>query len=265
MYTRNCVLRRCHPYLFGSVYATIIGVIEYLGTSQKEDIGNGAVSFSNRCAPPPIADLLWQKNPTCDIRTYVGGQLSCHHMWSLLDADQPIPWVDQPLQYHLKYRFWFQDYNKHKPIVRYSMADLGAGPSGTGAEFDVPQCNDGVPGCSRGVDGSWVHTVTGTQPGKGWLVAAHFHCHAPTCLMMEISNNKTGELICRSTPLYGSSPDIDQKRFTEPGFIAVPPCLFDPPVDLNGVTLYIKKLSNATYGHHGEMAHSQFYFVESWP
>ena len=49
---------------------------------------------------------------TCDIRTYVGGQTACHHMWSLLDADQEIPWADRPLEYHLKFRFWAQPYNE---------------------------------------------------------------------------------------------------------------------------------------------------------
>ena len=57
---------------------------------------------------------------------------------------------------------------------------------GLGAEFDVPKCAEGVPGCSKGADGSWVHTVVGIQkpsvhPGSQ-LVAAHMHCHAPTCL-----------------------------------------------------------------------------------
>jgi hypothetical protein len=37
---------------------------------------------------------------------YRGGQWSCHHKWSLLDADQEIPWTDQPLVFHHKYRFW---------------------------------------------------------------------------------------------------------------------------------------------------------------
>ena len=32
------------------------------------------------------------------------GQSSCHHMWSLLDADQEIPWTDEPLVMHHKYR-----------------------------------------------------------------------------------------------------------------------------------------------------------------
>lgn len=192
------------------------GVITYDATNQTEDVGSGTVTFSNRCAPLPTASLLAQHNPTCDIRTCmfvpapslrvcvviscvplltllllpcgtesdVGGQLSCHHMWSLLDADQPIPWSDKPLTYHLKYRFWVQEYTdlptpSHKAIVRYGFGDLGAGGGGTGAEYDVPKCGDGVPGCSRGADGTWVHTITGLQAGRGKLVAAHFHWLEP--------------------------------------------------------------------------------------
>lgn len=60
------------------------GDISYVPTNQKEDIGAGTVNFNNRCAPDPASQLLSQHNPTCDLRTYVGGQLACHHMWSLL-------------------------------------------------------------------------------------------------------------------------------------------------------------------------------------
>ena len=82
------------------------GSISYVPTGQKEDIGDGAVNFNNECAPEPASQLLTQHNPTCDIRTYTGGQLSCHHMWSLLDAEQEIPWAGQPLNYFFKWRFW---------------------------------------------------------------------------------------------------------------------------------------------------------------
>jgi len=41
-------------------------------------------------------------------------------MWSLLDADQDIPWVDQPLVYQQKWRFWVQPYNAsyHTQLTR---------------------------------------------------------------------------------------------------------------------------------------------------
>ena len=35
--------------------------------------------------------------------------------------------------------------------------------------------------------------ILGTMKGSGKLVAAHFHCHAPTCLSMTLSNADTGD------------------------------------------------------------------------
>ena len=93
------------------------GKLTYVPTSQKEDTGGGTVGCCNTCSPEPRSDMLAMKNPTCDIRTYTGGQIACHHMWSLLDADQEIPWADQPIEYHIKYRFWVQEYVR-SPLAR---------------------------------------------------------------------------------------------------------------------------------------------------
>lgn len=200
-------------------------------------------------------------------------------MWSLLDADQEIPWADQPLQYHLKFRIWSQIYNAsyHKILSRHGMADLGAGPSGVGAEFDVPKCAEGMMGCERRADGMWVHTIRGTYKGSGSLVAAHFHCHAPTCLQMamyrcdnsiKVCNATTGELLCNQEPVFGGTGKVQNKYMDQPGFILQPPCLWgdaefglEPPPKVDGYTLHSIKKSNANYGHHGEMAHSQIYVV----
>eukprot|EP00494_Astrolonche_serrata_P006955 UN06980 len=100
------------------------------------------VSLHQNCLAAPYGVLLQQKNPTCDVRTYVGGQQCCHHMWSLLDKDQEIPWKDQPLEYHMKFRYWFQEYdeNKHQTLDRWTWGGI-AGP----VEYDVPQCAPGTP------------------------------------------------------------------------------------------------------------------------
>lgn len=223
-----------------------------------------SVLFPNHCAPQPRTDLLAMKNPTCDVRTYAGGQTACHHMWSLLDADQEIPWVDQPLEYHLKFRFWVQEYNSsyHTNVKRTTWGI--ASP----VEYDVPKCKEGMMGCSLAKDGTWIHTITGTYKGGGKLVAAHFHCHAPTCLSMTMYRNDTGEVICEERPVYGGKGQIDLKKFDEPGYIAQPPCLWgspafglQEPLDVTGVTLHTVKTSNASYGHHGEMAWQQMFYV----
>jgi hypothetical protein len=56
------------------------GMLKYLPTGQT--IGFPA----NRCAEFPRTELLKTKNPTCDLRSYVGGLMTCHHGWNLLDA-----------------------------------------------------------------------------------------------------------------------------------------------------------------------------------
>lgn len=74
---------------------------------------------------------------------------------------------------------------------------------------------------------------------------------------MAIYNNATGELICEEKSVFGQGDPTN--RFDEPGYIAVPPCMWSsspadglsPPPDLTGVTLRVIKRCNATYGHHG--------------
>jgi hypothetical protein len=82
---------------------------------------------------------------------------------------------------------------------------------------------------------------------------------------MEIFNNNTGELICREEAYHGQGNDIAGKgsadRFDEEGYIAQPICLWgntsygveEPPL-VGGVPLFVRAVTNSTYGHHGEMA-----------
>ena len=41
----------------------------------------------------------------------------CKHMYSLLDAEQEIPWQDKPLRYWQKYRFYYQPYHPEVHLV----------------------------------------------------------------------------------------------------------------------------------------------------
>lgn len=224
---------------------------------------NQSIGFINVCKPEPASDLLKEKNPTCDLRTYAGGQTACHHLWSLLDHDQEIPWQDQPLKYHLKFRFHVQEYNAsyHKPILRTTWGI--ASP----VEYDVPQCANGTPTdkCIQKIQGSFnVPQMNGQDIA---LVSGHFHCHAPTCLQVDLFDNVTGALICREKPIYGGhSNGILEKKFDEEGYIAIPPCIFGnkedgllPPKLVSNRTLHAIKYANSTYGHHGEMAWLQVF------
>ena len=260
------------PPAFGSAHGQLV----YHPVDQPGEKGQGTVSFGNHCPAEPAGDLLAEKNPTCDVRAYVGGQIACHHMWSLLDADQQIPWVDKPLEYVQKFRFWVQPYD---PEYHTTLAQTKWG-IGSPVEYDVPKCDATVRGCSKDpATGRWVFTNRGTYHAGGEIVAAHFHCHAPTCKKMSMytcppglvsgtCNETTGTLICTEEPVYGGTGQIKEKEYDEPGFILQPPCMWgsaefglEPPVKATGL-MFSTKEAWADYGHHGEMAWQQMYLAE---
>ena len=77
------------------------------------------------------------------------------------------------------------------------------------------------------------------------------------------------QLLCTEAPLYGGKGEMDLRRFDAPGYIAQPPCLWgeaehglDAPPSVGGRMLYAEARTNSTYGHHGEMAWMQVYYVK---
>jgi hypothetical protein len=226
-----------------------LGTLEYLPTGET-------IGFPFRCNVNE--SVLHNMNPTCDIRTYSGGLSTCHHGWHLLDEDQEVPWSSQPLEYWMKFRVYFQEY---KPELHVETFDITWSIAGATGEYDVPVCAAGTPveNCT--------HEITGVivPPGDDLhFVAAHYHCHAPTCLSLEIwtwdvVENKTMELLCKETPYHGRGQVLEDK-YDEEGYIAVPICMWgmEPPFErpplVSGVPLFVMATTNNTYGHHGEMA-----------
>lgn len=84
---------------------------------------------------------------------------------------------------------------------------------------------------------------------------------------MLLRNNQTGQLLCRQEPIYGGTGKIDLAKFDEEGYIAQPPCLWgdgpglEPMPLASGVEFTIKAITNATVGHHGEMAFPEINLV----
>jgi hypothetical protein len=69
--------------------------------------------------------------------------------------------------------------------------------------------------------------------------------------------------------VYGKGVGPSDK-FGEVGYVALPPCLWgsasdglEEPFDISNITLRVVKRANATYGHHGEMAHGEIYYVDT--
>lgn len=239
------------------------GTLKYLETGE-------VIGFPFRCnLGDADFSVMKNKNPTCDIRTYVGGLSTCHHKWHLLDADQELPWSDIPITYYMKYRLYFQEYipaPAPAPAPVFNAAshvdtfDITWSIAGATGEYDVPRCPEGTPTelCT--------HEISGTIVPSGadyHFVAAHYHCHAPTCISLEIWNNSTDtpELLCKEVPYHGAASAATQSdRFDEPGYIAQRVCLwgihppFEYPPFVSGQKLWVKAVTNSTYGHHGEMA-----------
>jgi hypothetical protein len=237
--------------------------------------GPSSLHFAKHCLPYPGGTMLLGKNPSCDLRSYVGGQSCCHHLFTLLDRDQVTPWQDQPLVFHHKWRIWYQE-AEASPTPLTDLTQFNWGGMASPTEYDVPKCADGVYGCSRTADGGWVHSHNGTWTVADMKASAapanatgisfkviHGHCHAPTCVEFSLWNHDDGTLICRQRPSFGTS----NRTFDEEGYLHVPPCVFGSPEEgLNpafrlpfNTTLFGTKTCQADYGHHGEMSLWQTY------
>eukprot|EP00657_Telonema_sp_P-1_P012671 TRINITY_DN9361_c0_g1_i1.p1 TRINITY_DN9361_c0_g1~~TRINITY_DN9361_c0_g1_i1.p1 ORF type:complete len:413 (-),score=121.32 TRINITY_DN9361_c0_g1_i1:111-1349(-) len=71
--------------------------------------GTGCDSFVKDCLTHTQGgDLFAQDNPTCNSVQYAGGLRCCGHQRIMIDADQPVR--PELLRYHMKFRFWFQEY-----------------------------------------------------------------------------------------------------------------------------------------------------------
>mmetsp|Transcript_39533 Transcript_39533/g.93014 ORF Transcript_39533/g.93014 Transcript_39533/m.93014 type:complete len:936 (+) Transcript_39533:53-2860(+) len=244
--------------------------------------GKNCRSFEKKCTK----DLAAQHNPTCSSTSYIGGIRCCSNGTLLQDIDQPIP--EQLLRYHIKLRFWFQEYtpaSERGPASHINVAHYVLWTEGGSGEYDVPPAfvregetlpgypalkpGDMTPGtsctgtCPDGPDCECVHTITNkVRFDNVTLVSAHGHCHGPLCLSLEMRRADTGETLCLQQPIYGQG-NVNKDRFDEAGYLAVPPCLWGSPAEGLVEPIYlpphteilsIKKARNTHSGHTGEMS-----------
>jgi len=229
------------------------------------------LTFGKDCVNEPAGDLVEQKNPTCWIQSYAGGQSCCHHQNILLDADQP---VDQRMDTtYLKFRFYFQEYvpaTQTTPPSHLNLYRFYYQTEAFSGEYDIVRCPKGTPpsSCISEITARWqVKNMIGCDFNdpkcyEGYtgfeLIYAGGHCHAPSCLSIELYNADTGDLLCRQTPVFGAGSG---DKYDELDYIAIPPCLWGyenglvPPTRLSLDTNLISiKRNNNTNGHYGEMA-----------
>ena len=254
--------------------------------------GTGCGTFVKACVAEPNGDLLQQRNPTCNSKQYVGGLSCCVHNRIMLDEEQQnASLAGALLRYHMKWRFWFQEYNvagadgatpTHYNLDRiYFQTEANAGeydippayslPGNPVAGYDNWPLNTTTPGttctgtCPDGPDCECVHTIQAKfTVGPTRLIYAGGHCHAPACKDIRLFRNDTGhemELLCWQRPKYGVG-EVDKDKYDEAGYLALPPCVWGDEPGLNASLLLppgtpivsIKRNFNTKVGHYGEMA-----------
>lgn len=242
-----------------------------------------------------VADgpLIVQKNPTCNTVQYAGGLKCCGHKRMMLDVAQAQESLQREmLRYHFKFRFWFQEYvpatgGSGQPS-HYNLDRVYYQTEAHASEYDVPPAFPlpglAIPGypdwpedkmtpgtsctgeCPHGDDCECEHTIQYEwSVGGTRLFYAGGHCHAPSCLSLNLYVNESGKLrlLCAQVPKYGKG-NYSKDKFDDKGYITLPPCLWsdDPSEGLNptewlpsGTRLVsIKKNRNTHVGHFGEMA-----------
>jgi hypothetical protein len=212
-----------------------------------------------KAGTPESGDLLYQHNPTCNSGQYSGGLSCCKHKRIMLDEDQEVP--KDLLRYHMKFRFWFQEY---VPAVRgktnASHIDLPRiywQTEGHAGEYDIPPAfwvegkdpkivgypevgpyPELTPGtactgdCPHGDSCECIHTITFNNTVSNMrLIYAGGHCHAPSCIGIWLYRNDPGhemELLCHQAPIYGNGTGVNSiaGMYDEAGYLALPPCLW---------------------------------------
>jgi len=225
--------------------------------------GSGCGSFVKSCLTHEQGgDLAAQKNPTCNSADYAGGLRCCAHGRIMLDADQEQR--PELLRYHMKFRFWFQEYvpsgasktpqgtTQNTTASHFNLPRIYFQTEANAGEYDIPPAfatkeNPDIPGypgwpigkltpgtectgqCPDGPDCACVHTITYNHSVSNMrLIYAGGHCHAPSCIGIWLYRNDPGhemELLCHQAPLYGQG-NVTHDKYDEAGYVTLPPCLW---------------------------------------
>ena len=207
----------------------------------------------------------------------------------LLGADQPQPPHEDEV--HFRWRFYHAPYEPslHTPTIHLEWAVNGCDSAGDPAdphscehiEYDVVAAPPGTPpsqavhtvtshlqvrdmlapgGCSVAHDPYCADARVAAARGDAVrLLVAGGHCHSPSCLSLELYDDDSGALLCRVTPVAGTSDRVHD----EAGYLWLPPCqwgdpaadarLRPPPVLRLDANLTAVKRSNSSVYHYGVM------------
>lgn len=270
----------------GAVILVEVGAPVCVCRADKQGGSINGIPWDDNCMDYPHTTIKRDHNPSCEIESYGGGMLCCHHGVFLLDADQQIP--EETFTFRMKYRFYYED-----PIpINNSVAGDGASYQNaffmfqeteeSHGEYDVPQCEPGTlpEKCIFTIEGHfqikdtmheckdradvWCSPSNGPYPQSQYvkLIRIAPHCHGPACIDMTMINADTNETICTTRPHYG----VGDNAMEEAGYASgIPPCLWGtpkeglspPPVLHLDTNITVLGRHNNTYKHYGVMGHWQ--------
>ena len=204
-------------------------------------------------------------NTACYQTTYRGGGLCCKDKVILLDKDQEQP--DLSMTFRLKARFWYEEFFQFPKPTHSHLLRVFLSVEELAYEYDVPACGHGKApqdctyktiaeySLSRQLRHQSEAVLLPTDSTTFELAYAAPHCHAPSCLSMELFHED--RLLCSGRPKYGADTGDNY-------LIRIDPCMWGneyglPPrivLPLNA-TLRLVKLNNNTQPHTAEMASFQ--------
>jgi len=218
------------------------------------NVANGTVDGVKPLAFHCQGQLLRERNRACSLDRYIGGYRCCEN--EVFVTEHPKTHGPK-LTVYGQFTIRFSDITPWTFKAVHAMVDV----TGHNAEYDVPKC--------KGKD--CVHVVTHVadvwqgmqQPHLTlpWdhleLLTARGHQHVGG-IGMELYNNRTGELLCKSQPRYGEG--------SEAGYlVGIPPCVWGspplrpPPQLQRGDLVRIVSRYDSTEEHLGVMG---FWFMQ---
>jgi len=125
----------CNPSHTGALCNTMLNVTGVTGKP------GSCATFVKHCVGHKDSlaggsgSLLQQQNPTCNSGQYSGGLSCCSHKRVMLDADQTKDDAGPTLNYHMKIRYWFQEYEPKNAAKVAPLAPKGF----TASHHDLPR------------------------------------------------------------------------------------------------------------------------------
>jgi len=228
------------------------------------DVKNGTIDGTKNFANPfgTCNEAFEESNPSCELSTYVGGWRCCEDGIFVLDTDKYDVDTLPKDEVFGKFTMTYLDGVDAKETDLKPLDSLGGDITGSvythgNVEFDVPQCADGTAPENCVYEMETVHYISGGINATDDTVyeipymVAHLH---KSGIDMTMYNMTTGDVICRSTPIYGNGTEAGN----EDGYlVGMNPCYFEGD-DLIVAPANEKVKSvvryNATEPHTGVMA-----------